>query len=406
MAVPAPIDPSRLAACLAPFGESRTLPAEAYTSPDVHAWEQDTFFRGWHCIGRSADVGIGEQRAVPIGASSALLVRDADGTLRGFANVCRHRGHELVPCGEVRTGRAITCPYHLWSYRHDGALIAAAHYSDVPDFDFRLEDWPLLPIAVREWHGWVFVDASGSAGTLEDHLDGLDEHVRDHAPEDLVVAAVHEYDIAANWKVIIENYQECYHCPAIHPALCVVSPPDSGDNWVPGAGAWVGGWLALRDDAVTMSMDGTSPVAPLPGLSDDQRRCVNYVGVFPNLLISLHPDYVMTHRLTPLAPDRTRVECAWAFSHEAVATPGFDPAFAVDFWDLTNRQDWAACESVQRGLASGHMVPGPLSPREDAIYQFDTMVARGYLGEVPRPTPPERTRSSRVAARARAATAG
>ena len=394
---PAPLDPALLQDCLAPFGESRTLPAQAYTSPEVFAWEQRTFFRGWQCVGRSADIDRGMQRAIPVGDSTVLLVRDADDVLRAFANVCRHRGHELVPCGETRSTRAITCPYHLWSYRLDGSLMAAAHYADVPDFDFRMSDWPLLPLAVREWHGWIFLDASGQDGALEDHLAGLDEHVRDHAPQDLVVMAWHDYEIAANWKIIIENYQECYHCPAIHPALCTVSPPDSGDNWIPTGGAWVGGWLALQDHAETMSMDGRSGARMLPGLSAEQRRRVDYVGVFPNLLISLHPDYVMTHRLTPLAPDRTLVECAWAFDREATQQPGFDPGFAVDFWDLTNRQDWDACASVQRGLASGHMIPGPLSPREDAIYQFDTMVARGYLGEPLRPTVPDRTRSSRAA---------
>jgi Rieske 2Fe-2S family protein len=108
---------------------------------------------------------------------------------------------------------------------------------------------------------------------------------------------------------------------------------------------------------------------------------VIYVNVFPNVLLSLHPDYVMTHRLVPLAADRTMIECVWSFAPEAVAAPGFDPAYAVDFWDITNRQDWQACESVQRGLSSEHAQPGPLAPDEDAVYQFVTMIGRGYRGE-------------------------
>jgi Rieske 2Fe-2S family protein len=107
---------------------------------------------------------------------------------------------------------------------------------------------------------------------------------------------------------------------------------------------------------------------------------VNYLHIFPNVLVSLHPDYVMTHRLVPIAPDRTRIECFWAFAPEAVAVPGFDPSYGVEFWDLTNRQDWAACESVQRGLSSPHALPGPLSPRESGVYSFVAAVARGYLG--------------------------
>jgi glycine betaine catabolism A len=98
------------------------------------------------------------------------------------------------------------------------------------------------------------------------------------------------------------------------------------------------------------------------------------------MLISLQPDHVMTHRMVPLTPGSTWVECAWAFPPEAVGRAGFDPSYAVDFWDVTNRQDWAACESVQRGMESGMAQPGPLSPREDGVYQFVTMVARGYAG--------------------------
>jgi len=169
--------------------------------------------------------------------------------------------------------------------------------------------------------------------------------------------------------VIVENYHECYHCPLIHPELCKVSPPASGQNWdLPGA--WVGGSMDLRDHAETMSLDGRSGGRFIDGAPP---HTVRYVGLFPNLLVSAHPDYVMTHRLTPLAPGRTEVECSWYMPAEAG-----DPAYAVDFWDITNREDWAACESVQRGLFSPHYRPGPLAAGEDAVHQWITMVARLY----------------------------
>jgi phenylpropionate dioxygenase-like ring-hydroxylating dioxygenase large terminal subunit len=179
---------------------------------------------------------------------------------------------------------------------------------------------------------------------------------------------------------LTENYHECYHCTAIHPELCRVSPPRSGENYA-APGTWVGGWMDLREGAQTMSLDGRSGGVPLRGLDATGLRTVIYVNIFPNVLLSLHPDYVMTHRLTPLAATRTRIECTWAFAPESVDRPGFDPGYAVDFWDITNQQDWRACESVQRGLASEHARPGPLSAEEDAVYQFVTMVARGYLGQ-------------------------
>ena len=178
----------------------------------------------------------------------------------------------------------------------------------------------------------------------------------------------------------MENYQECYHCSMIHPELCQVSPPDSGAN-LDLPGDWVGGWMSLRDEAETMSLDGRSHGTVIDGLSDTERRTVMYVALFPNLLVSLHPDYVMTHRLVPLAADRTWIECAWLFPAASADRDGFDPAYAVDFWDLTNRQDWSACESVQRGLTNEHARPGPLAPEEDGVQQFVARVARGYLGQ-------------------------
>jgi Rieske 2Fe-2S family protein len=138
--------------------------------------------------------------------------------------------------------------------------------------------------------------------------------------------------------------------------------------------------MELREDMDTMSLDGKTSATVLRGLTGEAVRHVEYLAVFPNLLISLHPDYVMTHLLTPLGPDRTRIECTWAFAPEDVEREDFDPSFAVDFWDVTNRQDWLACESVQRGLSSPRAIPGPMSTAEDGVYQFVTMVARAYSG--------------------------
>jgi glycine betaine catabolism A len=376
----APLDPTGVAAALRPFGQSLMLPAEAYTSDQVFAWEQRNFFSGWMCVGRSADVAQPrDQRAERVGATSVLLVRGEDGELHAFANTCRHRGHELLQCGAATSKRAIVCPYHAWTYALDGSLRVAPGYKEVATF--RPEEHGLHRLRVAEWHGYVFVDLSGTAPDLATYLGDLEERIAPYRTERLVVKVSHEYVIEANWKIISENYQECYHCPLIHPELCAVSPPDSGENWAFDApGAWIGGWMELRDGMATMSLDGHSDGVPIPGIPPEAINRVDYIQVFPNLLISLHPDYVMTHRILPETPGRTWVECAWAFPPEAIGREGFDPAYAADFWDVTNRQDWSACESVQRGLQSGFAVPGPLSPQEDAVYQFVTMVARGYNG--------------------------
>ena len=376
---PAPLDPGAVAQSLAPFGESRMLPRAAYVDPAVFEWEKRHMFGdGWVCAGRSDQVPApGDMRAEPLGTGSVLLTRDEDGVAHAFANACRHRGHELLPCGTSAQQNVIICPYHSWTYALNGNLRAAAGFKDRPGF--AAAEWGLVELPVTEWHGLVFVDESGTAPPLAEGLGSLEEHVAPYEMERLVVAGRYDYDAAANWKILTENYHECYHCPVIHPELCKVTPPKSGKNWS-APGVWVGGWMDLRDGMATMSLDGTSGGVPLRGLDAAGLRAVIYVGIFPNVLVSLHPDYVMVHRLIPVAPDRTKIECTWAFAPESLAQPGFDPGYAIEFWDITNRQDWKACESVQRGLSSPHAVPGPLSRDEDAVYQFVTMVARGYQG--------------------------
>ena len=381
-----PFDPVDLEPALRPFGQSRMLPRDAYTSPRVFAFEQERFFAGsWTCVGREGDLeGTGAQRAVRVGGAGVLLVRATDGRVRAFANTCRHRGHELLGVGEQTTRRTVLCPYHAWTYELDGALRVAPGFRD--HGDFRPADHGLVELPLESWHGFLFVNGSGDAPPFAEHVGALDDLVAPYRLERLVPLATHEYDLACNWKVVLENYHECYHCPLIHPELCQVSPPASGDNFELD-GAWVGGTMDLRDHAATMSLDGHSDGVPIPGLDTERLRTVAYLGLFPNLLLSLHPDYVMTHLVEPLGPALSHVVCSWYFPPEATERPGFDPSYAVEFWDRTNRQDWAACESVQRGMASPHFQPGPLAPAEDAVYHVVTMIARAYLGEPPSALP-------------------
>jgi glycine betaine catabolism A len=381
------IDPAWLEAVLRPLEESRTLPSAAYTSPDVLAWERRRFFEAtWVCLGRSGLVERpGDQVAVRAGTEAIVLTRDDEGSVHGFFNVCRHRGHELLEGGERRNHRVIQCPYHAWVYNLDGTLRGAPGFHHRAGFD--RGDHPLSAVRLAEWRGWLFANVSGDGGELREHVGNLDEILAPYQPERLSVAVRHDYEVAANWKIVTENYHECYHCSSIHPELCKVTPPDSGENIEP-TGVWVGGSMELMDHARTMSLTGESFGVVLPGLDGRRRRQVLYCALFPNLLLSPHPDYVLTHRLEPLTPGRTRVECEWLFPPEAVEREGFDPAYAVEFWDITNRQDWRACESVQRGVASRGFRPGPLSEREDEVHDFMALVARGYLeGRVSSPAP-------------------
>jgi glycine betaine catabolism A len=377
-AVIAPLDEAQLKAACAPFGTSRMLPKAAYVDGDVLAWERREIFGDWVCVGRSAEVGEPHAaKAYSLGEFGVLVVRDGAGTLRAYENSCQHRGHELLPCGDTASGRAIVCPYHAWTYDHDGSLRGAPGFKHAAGFD--PAEFSLNAVPVHDWHGWLFVDPSGRGKDFTAHVGELEQIVEPYDADSLRTAVTHDYEVAANWKVIVENYQECYHCSMIHPELCRVSPPTSGEN-IDRAGDWVGGWMELRAGAETMSLDGKSRGTVMARLDDEEQHTVMYVAVMPNLLLSLHPDYVMTHLLTPLAPNLTRIQCSWAFPPQAMDRDGFDPAYAVDFWDLTNRQDWSACESVQRGIMAPGYVPGPLAPEEDGVYQFVSLMARRYLG--------------------------
>ena len=374
----APIAPELLTNSLAEFGASRTLPQQCYVDPQLHAWELEHFYaRAWACVGRHDDlVSPGDRKAVQIGNDGVLLVRGADSILRGFYNVCRHRAHQLLDPGQCAHAATIRCPYHGWTYDLDGSLKAAPRTGDIRDFD--PTDHGLVPARVEAWHGWIFVNTSGEAPPLLEYLGDLDAIVRHHEPERLRVGVMRSYDVAANWKLVHENYHECYHCTSIHPQLCRVSPPDSGDNYRR-AGSWVGGEMDLMDFAVTMSFDGHSDGVFLRGLNAEQRRHLYYYGILPNLFLSLHPDYILTHRIEAVAHDRTRIECQWMFAPESFEWPGFSPDYAVEFWDTTNKQDWHALEAVQRGISSRGYRPGPLTMKEDAVYQFVTRIAQGYL---------------------------
>ncbi len=332
--------------------------AAAYTSAAVLEWERRHLFAaGWTCVGRTGELFEGaNQRAMVVGDIGVLLV--FDGTARAFANVCRHRAHELLPAGGTADRRAVVCPYHGWAYRLDGT-----HRNGL--------DEHLVALPTVDWDGWLMVNATADGEPFADYLGALATLLTPYRMKDLVLGARHRYRVAANWKILVENYHECYHCPQIHPELCRVSPPSSGDNWdLPGQ--WVGGSMDLRPPAETMSLDGRGSGVLITGAP---QGTVRYVSLLPNLLLSAHPDYVMAHRLTPVEPGLTEVDCGWYFP-----SPDVDPSYAVDFWDLTNRQDWAACESVQRGVSSPHFRPGPLAANEDAVYQWMALIARAYLG--------------------------
>ena len=375
---------SELSATRRPVDQARLLPPRVFHDPAVFEFEQERWFgRTWLNVGRAADFGTpGTYGLFNVAGESVIVVCGRDNVLRAFHNVCRHRGSTLVDApqgGDMGSLVLIQCPYHAWIYDLDGALRRAPHTDELIDFEAASNE--LLPVALGTWAGFVFVNIDGDAGALTDYLADLPATVARFPIASLRRARRIEYEVGANWKVIGENYSECYHCPGVHPQLNRLSPYDRGRN-LESRGPWAGGWMELIDDAATMSTDGHAHGRPpLAGIGADDTRRVYYFVVWPNLLLSLHPDYVMTHQVWPIDAERSRVVCEWLFEPQTMARKDFDPGDAVEFWDLTNRQDWAVCERQQAGTRSRAYVAGRYSLMEDMVHAFDLMVADGYAGD-------------------------
>jgi Rieske 2Fe-2S family protein len=268
-------------------------------------------------------------------------------------------------------------------YEPDGSLRGGAWLNEMRAST--PADLGLLAVRHEVWGGWVFVNLSADAPPLADVLGSLVSLDDTYGLADLVLAHREVYDVAGNWKLVIEGYHECWHCPLIHPELSRWTPANSGEHVLEQVGAWVGGTMQVAPGASSMTTSGRAigpPIGKLAGTS--LQRKVGYLGVFPNFMLGLHPDYVLTHRIDPVSATQCRVVCDWLVP--AAETDGGilrDVREAVEIWDLTNRQDWAAVESVQRGIMNPLFRRGPLGIVEDDVYGFIQMVARGYLGERP-----------------------
>jgi Rieske 2Fe-2S family protein len=357
-----------------PAGAS-TLPACYYTGAAYYRREMDALFTTmWICAGRVEQVARpGEFFIREVLGESLIITSNAAGRVNAFYNVCRHRGTKLCTDDRGSLGRSIQCPYHAWTYDLDGALIGAPHMDDVPHF--RKEAYPLHAVHADVWDGHIFINLSPGTPsmTLREQLSGLPGKFEPWRMQDLRLGHRIVYDVKANWKLIIQNYNECLHCPNLHPALNKLSHYLSGEN-EPLQPTYMGGRMDLRPGVDTLTMSGKCSRGFLPGLSSEDVRRVYYYAIFPNMLLSLHPDYMMVHTLWPVAPDRTLNICEWHFHPEELARPGFSASDAVEFWDLTNRQDWHVCELSQAGISSRAYTPGPYSNREDLLYAFDRMI--------------------------------
>lgn len=353
---------------------AKTLPALWYTSPEVFTSERERIFaHDWLCVGREETLArTGDFFTVERAGESLIVTRDAAGGIHAFFNVCRHRGSRICESRSGRFAGSIQCPYHAWTYGLDGELKVARNMTEVSGFD--RADYPLREAQVALWDGFVFVRIGPDGKGFEDTFASLIGRFSRWNVGALRSAARITYELACNWKLVFLNYSECYHCPLVHPQLDKLSPSDSGRNDL-SEGPVLGGYSDLRQPGTSLTMSGRSSRPPLGSVDGADLDRVYYYTIFPSLLLSLHPDYVMAHYCNPLEAGRTEVVCEWLFDPAVMAQPDFDPGDVVEFWDLTNRQDWHVNELTQLGLSSAAYVPGPYSNAEGLLRAFD----RHYL---------------------------
>ena len=351
-------------------GAARTLPAKYYTSAGVFEEEQKRIFgRDWLYVGRADAIpNSGDYFLANMFDESLIVVRGADDKVRALYNVCRHRGTRMCEDAAGKFSGAIQCPYHAWTYGLDGRLMAARNMQSTPGFE--KAEWPLAQAPLAQWEGFLFVSLAADPEPFEKAFAPLLGRFAKWNIAGLRAAKRIDYELRCNWKLVAQNYSECYHCPVIHPQLDKLSPWDSGRNDL-GAGPFLGGFMTLRNPGGSMTLSGHTARPPVGDVDGEELDRIYYYSIFPSMLLSLHPDYVMAHRLVPLDVDRVHVECVWLFDPATMERTDFDPSDAVGFWDMTNRQDWKVCELSQAGIESRAYVSGPYSSNEGILQAFD-----------------------------------
>ena len=357
---------------------SMTLAQQYYTSDEVFKQESARIFnKHWVCVGHQSRIpNPGDYFLFNLFGESLIILRDKEMQIRAFYNVCRHRGTRICEADQGRFSSSIQCTYHAWTYGLDGKLIGAPFMKDVEGFSW--EDFPLHAAPVELWEGFIFIHYGFPDVPARDG-DEPEPFAEMYAPligrlsqwnmESLKSHQRISYDVKANWKYIFQNFNECYHCPTIHPMLNKYTSYTSAENDLV-EGPFLGGFLNITSGG-SMTVSGRTCALPLGDLDENDSKRGYYYSILSNLLLNIHPDYLMFHLVFPIAPGRSLIVSEWLFHPNASSQPDFRPQEAVDFWHETNLQDWHVCELNQQGVQSKAYTPGWYTPRESLLAAFD-----------------------------------
>jgi Rieske 2Fe-2S family protein len=352
-----------------------TLTGHDYTSEEVWAEEKERIWWGdWVCLGREEEVGKpGDYLVRDLAGESVFITRDLDGELHGFYNVCSHRGTKFLDdepaSGSVR--KAFSCPYHGWTYDLKGCLIGTPNVKEDERFD--RDDYPLHGFPVETAAGFLFANLSRDPRPLMESINEGAESVTmfdRFKMDELRIGVRIVYEVKANWKILVENYNECLHCPTVHPELVQVVPlfrfGEVWDEVTRDDGNW------MRDGATSFTIAGESQLPKLPNLEPEDYSMYYGAYQFPNLMLNLHPDCAMYYIGYPKGPGHTQIVSEYLFRPETIADPErFKPEPVVELWDLISKQDWQVVERAQTGVGSRAFTTG-VFPRQDRfLYDFN-----------------------------------
>ena len=356
-----------------------SLPAAWFYDEDHYRLELKAIHaRNWIYAGRSNDLPPMTLKRLSVAGENLILVKDQNGEVTCFHNTCRHRGAELCAASEKKLkSKLITCPYHEWSYDLSGKLVRIPYATPTPDFKF--DDHRLLAVNVKLWNGFIFVCLSSDPPEF-DHIPDLGISALDNWPlAELVTGHTYVEEIACNWKTFWENYNECLHCPGIHPELCEAVPiykkgvMSAGElpDWEPGKPVGTD----LKPGRTTWSLNGQACGREFPNLSEEERdRGQTFVTLWPTIYIVAHVDYVRTVSITPTGPETTELRAQWLFPETTLNAAGFDLENVTSFATLVMHQDAMASAMNQRGLKSSAFKAGRLMPQEFDVFRFHQWV--------------------------------
>jgi Rieske 2Fe-2S family protein len=370
--------PETIATSRADSTAYRGLPGRDYHAPEIFELEKErVFFRNWFCIGREEQLpDAGDFLTEEVAGESLIATRTREGGLRAFYNVCSHRGTKICERRSGHVNRQFVCPYHQWSYGLDGQLLKMPNVRDDAGID--REKYGLKSVAIDSWDGMLFVNLAENPRPLLDQLKieaGEPLSWERFRVGELRVGHRIDYEVRANWKIIHDNFNECLHCPSVHPGLTRIVPiyrmgqifDDERDD----------GGVTLGEGMNTLTDTGRTALPELPGLSELDRRSYFGYSTFPNVLMNLLSTGVMSYTLYPRAADHTTIVSEYLFRPEVIAAEGFDCSDMVKFLDQVSVEDWAVCEKVQQGIRSRGYSRG-VYPREDSILRG---FAERYLAE-------------------------